>query len=41
VEYLVQAVATGEFNMPESHIEEMYYPDVRATEVGRKLIVEE
>lgn len=41
VEYLVQVVATGEFNMPEAHVEEMYYPDVRATEVGRKLIVEE
>lgn len=41
VEYLVQAIATGEFMMPESTIEEMYYPEVRATESGRKIIVNE
>lgn len=41
VEYLVQAIATGEFMMPESTIEEMYYPDVRGTESGRKIIVHE
>ena len=41
VEYLVQAIAVGEFFMPESTIEEMYYPDVRATEVARKIIVNE
>jgi uncharacterized protein YfaS (alpha-2-macroglobulin family) len=41
VEYLVQAIAVGEFFMPESTIEEMYYPDVRATEAARKIIVHE
>lgn len=41
VEYIVQAIATGEFLMPESTIEEMYYPDVRATEIGRKIIIHE
>lgn len=41
VEYMVQTIATGEFTMPEATIEEMYYPDVRGTEKGRKLIVTE
>jgi uncharacterized protein YfaS (alpha-2-macroglobulin family) len=41
VEYMVQTIATGEFLMPEATIEEMYYPDVRGTEKGRKLIVTE
>jgi uncharacterized protein YfaS (alpha-2-macroglobulin family) len=41
VEYLVQTIATGTFTMPESVIEEMYYPDVRGTEKGRTLVVTE
>ncbi|MBA2405239.1 MAG: hypothetical protein H0V66_10750, partial [Bdellovibrionales bacterium] len=41
VEYLVQAIAVGEFFMPEASIEEMYYPDIRATEDARKIIVHE
>ncbi len=41
VEYMVQTIATGEFTMPEATIEEMYYPDVRGTEKGRKLVVTE
>lgn len=40
-EYLLQAIATGEFTMPESTVEEMYYPDVRGTEAARKIIVNE
>jgi uncharacterized protein YfaS (alpha-2-macroglobulin family) len=41
VEYLVQTIATGEFTMPEATIEEMYYPNIRGTEISRKFIVEE
>ncbi len=41
VEYMVQTIATGEFTMPEATIEEMYYPDVRGTEKGRKIVVTE
>ncbi len=41
VEYLVQTIATGTFTMPESVIEEMYYPDVRGTEKGRTVVVTE
>lgn len=41
VEYMVQTIATGEFTMTEATVEEMYYPDVRGTEKGRKFIVTE
>ena len=41
VEYMVQTIATGEYTMTEATVEEMYYPNVRGTEKGRKFIVTE
>lgn len=41
VEYLVQVRTAGEFTLPESTVEEMYYPEVRGTFSGKKVIVAE
>lgn len=41
VEYLVQVRTAGEFTLPESTVEEMYYPEIRGTYSGKKVIVAE
>ncbi|MES2526193.1 MAG: alpha-2-macroglobulin family protein [Bdellovibrionota bacterium] len=41
VEYLVQVRVAGEFSLPEATVEEMYYPDIRGTFTGKKIIVNE
>jgi uncharacterized protein YfaS (alpha-2-macroglobulin family) len=41
VEYLVQVRTAGEFTLPESTVEEMYYPEIRGTFSGKKVIVAE
>lgn len=41
VTYMVQVRTAGEFSMPESTVEEMYYPDIRGTFSGKKITVNE
>lgn len=41
VEYLLQVRTAGEFSLPESTVEEMYYPDIRGTFTGKKVLVNE
>lgn len=41
LDYLLQVRVAGEFSLPEATVEEMYYPDIRGTFSGKKVIVSE
>ena len=38
-EYMVQVIASGEFSMNPTRVEEMYYPEINGFAKARKVII--